>query len=57
MMLLGQDKKEVDNMTEQWIWYERVSAMGIGYDTYISADGNTARNVWDDGYIEEYERA
>lgn len=44
-------------MTNNWTWIERVEAMGFGYDAYISKDGKRIKQVWDDGYIEEYERA
>lgn len=44
-------------MTEQWTWIERISCMGVGYDAYINEAGTHIKNVWDDGYVEIYERA
>lgn len=44
-------------MKTTWKWVERIEAMGYGYDAYINESGTIIRQVWDDGYVEEYECA
>ena len=38
-----------------WYWVERIEAVGFGFDAYRSEDGKRVRQVWDDGYVEEFE--
>ena len=38
-----------------WVWVERIEAMGFGYDAYLNEDGTRVKQVWDDGYAEEFE--
>lgn len=44
-----------EGLYSMWYWVERVEAMGFGFDAYRSKDGKRVRQVWDDGYVEEFE--
>lgn len=42
-------------MNEKWIFVERISAMGQGFDVYVNESETKGKTVWFDGFEEEYE--
>ena len=38
-----------------WHWVERYEAQGFGFDAYLNEDGTKVKQIWDDGYEEEFE--
>lgn len=41
----------------EWIFVERIEAMGMGCNEYTNEDNTKCRQVWDDGYEEIFEIA
>lgn len=42
-------------MDEKWIFVERVTAMGQGFDSYVNEAQTKGKTVWFDGFVEVYE--